>query len=163
MSALGFASWWLDVENKRRDRLRARGMLPAPTPKYELWGHWLRHPAITAQARRLAKAHPQLGLSGSLEAALLVRHRERRNAALAAALRTRIRAAAGKRMADIAALTYDMDEVARRLRADADYTGLTALLGRELTAEYLNASPWRSSRTRGPSHAQPTHPHVAAD
>jgi hypothetical protein len=137
MSVLGFVSWWLDVENKRRDRLRARGLLPAPTPKYELWGHWIRHPMITAQARGLAKAHPQLGLYGSLEAALIVRRREQRDAALADALRTRIRAAAGKKMAAIAVLTYDMDEVARRLRANADYDGLTALLGSELTAEHV--------------------------
>ncbi|SCL25912.1 hypothetical protein GA0070624_3201 [Micromonospora rhizosphaerae] len=137
MSVLGFVSWWVDVENKRRDRLRARGLLPAPTPRYELWGHWIRHPMITAQARGFAKAYPQLGLYGSLQAALIVRRRERRDAALADVLRARIRAAAGKKMADIAVLTYDMDEVARRLRANADYEGLTALLGSELTAEHV--------------------------
>ncbi|GAA4259984.1 hypothetical protein [Dactylosporangium darangshiense] len=136
MSALGFVSWWLDVENKRRDRLRAKGLLPAPTPKYEL-SHWIRHPMITAQARGLAKAHPQLGLYGSLQAARIIRRREQRDAALADALRTRIRAAAGKQMADIAVLTYDMDEVAHRLRTNADYDGLTALLGSELTAEHM--------------------------
>jgi hypothetical protein len=32
MSALGFVAWWLDVENKRRDRLRAQGRLAAATP-----------------------------------------------------------------------------------------------------------------------------------
>jgi hypothetical protein len=135
MSTLGFVSWWLDTENKRRDRLRSRGLLPAPTPKYELWGHWVRHPMITAQARSLAKTYPQLGLYGSLEAALIIRRRERRNAALGDALRSRIRAARGKKMANIAILTFDMDEVARRLRANADYDGLTALLSSELTAE----------------------------
>ncbi|GLL08025.1 hypothetical protein [Dactylosporangium matsuzakiense] len=134
MSLLGFVSWWLDVENKRRDRLRARGMLPAPPPHYHLLSHWLRHPLLTAQARRLAETHPRLGRNGSLEAAHIVRRRRRRNAALEAALHTRIRAAVGRRMADIAALTYDMDEVARRVRADADYDGLTALLTSELTA-----------------------------
>ncbi|ROO60366.1 hypothetical protein EDC02_2229 [Micromonospora sp. Llam0] len=137
MSVLGFVGWWVDVENKRRDRLRARGLLPAPTPRYELWAHWVRHPLITAQARGFAKAYPQLGLYGSLHAALIVRSRERRDAALADVLRARIRAAAGKRMADIAVLTYDMDEVARRLRANADYDGLTGLLGAELTAEHV--------------------------
>ncbi|GAA1883965.1 hypothetical protein [Asanoa iriomotensis] len=137
MSVLGFVSWWLDVEAKRRDRLRARGLLPAPTPKYELLAHWTRHPLLTAQGRALAKAYPQLGLYGSLEAALIVRRRNRRDSALADALRSRIRTAAGKQMADIAVLTYDMDEVARRLRASADYDGLTALLGAELTAEHV--------------------------
>src|SRR6266511_2753998 len=135
MSVLGFLAWWLDVENKRRDRLRARGQLAAATPSYELWGHWLRHPVVTRRARGFAKAYPQLGLYGSLEATLITMRREKRNAALADALRTRIRAAVGKDMADIAVLTFDMDEVASRLRDGADYDGLTALLGSELTAE----------------------------
>ncbi|WP_433221842.1 hypothetical protein ACQP00_21830 [Dactylosporangium sp. CS-047395] len=137
MSILGFASWWLDVENKRRDRLRARGMLPPPTPRYDLWGHWIRHPVTTSLARRLARTYPQLGLSGSLEAALLVRRGERRDAALTDALRTRIRAAAGRTMADIAVLTYDLGEVAHRLRATADYDGLTAVLASELTIDRM--------------------------
>jgi hypothetical protein len=137
MSVLGFASWWLDVEAKRRDRLRVRGLLPPPPPRYALWGHWLRHPIITAQARNLARAHPQLGLYGSLQAALIVHRREQRNAALADALEIRIRHAVGRKMAHIAVLTYDMDEIARRLRANADYDGLTTLLGSELTAEHV--------------------------
>ncbi|GIF69339.1 hypothetical protein Ais01nite_73740 [Asanoa ishikariensis] len=137
MSLLGFVSWWVDVENKRRDRLRARGLLPAMTPRYQLWAHWVRHPMITAQARSLATAYPRLGLHGSLEAAQVVRRQHQRDAALAEVLRSRIRAAAGKKMAEIAVLTYDMDEVARRLRATADYDGLAALLATELTAEQL--------------------------
>ncbi len=137
MSALGFLAWWLDVENKRRDRLRARGQLAAATPSYELWGHWLRHPFVTRRARGFARAYPQLGLYGSLEAALITMRREKRNAALADALHARIRAAVSKDMADIAVLTYDMDDVAHRLRAGADIAGLTALVGSELTAERM--------------------------
>jgi len=135
MSVLGFVAWWLDVENKRRDRLRARGLLAAATPAYEMWSHWLRHPLITNRARGFAKAYPQLGLYGSLEAAVITMRREKRNTALAEALRARIRAAVGRDLADIAVLTFDMDEVASRLRSGADYDGLTALLGSELTAE----------------------------
>jgi len=135
MSVLGFLAWWLDVENKRRDRLRARGQLAAATPGYELWAHWVCHPRVTRRARGFAKAYPQLGLYGSLEAALITLRRQKRNAALADALRRRIRHAVGTDLADIAVLTFDMDEVAHRLRAGADYDGLTALLGSELTAE----------------------------
>jgi hypothetical protein len=135
MSVLGFLAWWLDVENKRRDRLRARGQLAGATPSYELWGHWVRHPVLTRRARDLARAYPQLGLHGSLQAAVITMRRERRNAALADALHRRIRVAVSKDMADIAVLTYDMDKVAGRLRDRADYDGLTALLGSELTAE----------------------------
>lgn len=137
MSVLGFLSWWLDVENKRRDRLRCHGLLPPPTPKYELWAHWAHHPVITGQGRRLAKAHPQLGLYGSLRAAHIVRRRAQRDTALTQALRARIRDAAGKDLTRVAVLTYDMDEVARRLQAAADYDGLTALLASELTAEHI--------------------------
>jgi len=137
MSALGFAAWWLDAENKRRDRLRAHGQLAATTPSYELCGHWLRHPVITRRARSLAKAHPQLGLYGSLEAATADIRRHKRNAALTAALRKRIRAAVDPDMAQIAVLTFDLDQVAQRLRHHADYDGLSALLGAELTAERI--------------------------
>lgn len=137
MSSLGFVSWWIDVENQRRDRLRARGQLPPPTPKYELWGHSIRHPIVTARARSLAKAHPELGLYGSLEAALIVRRRERRNTALADVLRERIRNAVGDDLAAIATSTFDVEEIARRLSADPDYDGFTALLATELTAERI--------------------------
>ncbi|MEV4515636.1 hypothetical protein AB0K00_42630 [Dactylosporangium sp. NPDC049525] len=141
MSGLGFVSWWIDVENQRRDRLRARGQLPPPAPRYELWGHTIRHPIITARARSLAKAHPELGLYGSLEAALIVRRRELRNAALADVLRARIRNAVGDDLAAIATSTFDVDEIARRLSADPDYDGFTALLATELTAERILQGP----------------------
>ncbi|GIF47538.1 hypothetical protein DFJ67_7012 [Asanoa ferruginea] len=137
MSVLGFVSWWIDVENKRRDLLRVRGLLPAPSPRYQAWAHWIRHPMITAQARSLSRAYPQLGLYGSLEAALITRRQQRRDAALSEVLRARIHAAAGKQIADIAVLTYDMDEVTRRLRATADYDSLTALVANELAAERI--------------------------
>src|SRR5262249_13762704 len=104
MSVLGFLAWWLDVENKRRDRLRARGQLAAAAPSYELCGHWLRHPFVTRRARGFAKAYPQLGLYGSLEAALVTMRRERRNTALAEALRKRIPSAVGRDSADIPVL-----------------------------------------------------------
>ncbi|GAA4474189.1 AfsR/SARP family transcriptional regulator [Phytohabitans houttuyneae] len=135
MSALGFAAWWLDGENKRRDRLRAHGQLAAATPTYDLFSHRLRHPTLTRRARQLAKAHPQLGLYGSLEAAVATLRRDKRNAALTAALRKRIRAAVDADMAQIAVLTFDLDQVADRLRRDADCDGLTALLASDLTAE----------------------------
>jgi len=133
MSGLGFISWWIDVESKRRDRLRAHGMTAEPPPRYGPWC-WIRHPALTAQARALALRHPQLGRTGSLQAAQLGMRRHRRNTALAAALQARIRDAVGPDLARIAVLTYDMNEVARRLQQTADYDGLTALLGADLTA-----------------------------
>jgi hypothetical protein len=138
MSTLGFLSWWIDVENKRRDRLRARGLLPPPTPRYRLWMHWARNPALTAQARSLAAAHPQLGLYGSLEAARILRRRSRCDTALARALRTRIRAIVDDELTDVALLTYDLHEVARRIRTAADYDALTTLLTDDLTGQLLS-------------------------
>jgi hypothetical protein len=134
MSFLGFVAFMTDMENKRRDRLRAKGQLGATTPAYELWGHWVRHPLMTRRAKGFAKAYPQLGLYGSLEAALIVTRQEKRNTALAEALQKRLKKTVGKDMAEIAILTYDMDEVAERLRAGADYDGLTAILADELSA-----------------------------
>lgn len=165
MSGLGFASWWLDVENKRRDRLRAHGHLPPPSPKYELWSHWIRHPMLTIEARALAKAHPALGVYGSLRGAVILRRQHRRNSALAGALRTRIRTAVGRDLADIAVLTLDLDEVARRLRATADYDGLTAMLGSELTAEQLLAKRHGRASEAADAHdvAREDHRGVVAD
>jgi hypothetical protein len=168
MSVLGFASWWLDVETKRRDRLRACGQSPVPAPTYQLWAHWIRHPLITARARSLAKVHPQLGLYGSLEAAVSIRRREQRDAALAHALRQRIRGSVGTTMARIAVLTYDLDDVAQRLHAAADYDGLTALLASELTADHLlqgrddqAAEAARAWLNRNHPRPQPTPPTAA--
>lgn len=153
MSGLGFVSWWIDVENQRRDRLRARGQLPPPTPKYELWAHSMRHPIVTARARSLAKMYPELGLYGSLEAAVMVRKREQRNAALADVLRARIRGAVGDDLATVATLTFDIDEIARRLSAEPDYDAMTAVLATELTAERILQG--RNDRLTGAIHDHP--------
>ena len=173
MSVLGAVTWWLDAENKRRDRLRAQGRLAAPTPDYELWGDWLRHPVLTSRARALAKAYPQLGLTGSREAALIVTHRHQRNTALASELGRRFRRAAGRRLARIAVLTFDLEQVAPRLRAGADYDGLTAVLLGELTPDRLlrgrddPAAPaargWLASRRRrAPAHTTGQEHHTAS-
>jgi hypothetical protein len=142
VSVLAFVSWAIDVGNKRRDRRRAAGKLAETTPEYELWEHWIKHPVITRRAKILAKTYPQLGTYGSLQGAMIVINREQRNDALTAALQKEIEAAHGKdgkRMARIAVLTYDMEQVARRLRDGADYDGLSALLGAQLTADRMLA------------------------
>src|SRR5262249_14146487 len=140
MSALGYAVWLMHTENQRRDRLRATGDLPPTTPAYELLGHWLCHPALTVRAKSLAKANPRLGLYQSREAARTERHTGRRNAAIAKVLHRKIRAAVDPTTADIAVAVYDLDTIAARLTAEADYPGLTALVAADLAPARL-ASP----------------------
>jgi hypothetical protein len=132
MSALGYLVWLMHTENQRRDRLRATGNLPPTTPAYEVAGHWLRHPLVTLRAKALAKANPGLGLYGSLDAAGAEVRRERRRAAIAKVLHRKIRTVVDPLTADIATATYDLDEVATRLAATADYDNLTALIGTDL-------------------------------
>lgn len=154
-TALGYTLWLFTSAARRRDTLREYDELPEQPPVYGAW-QWLRHPWITARAREMAKANPSLGLFKSLDQAAQTMRREKRNAALSAALRKRIKAATDPTMAHIAILTYDMDEVAVRLRDAADYDGLTGLLAQELTAErigggVLAGKPERSALSNGAS------------
>jgi hypothetical protein len=137
MSALGYLVWLMHTENQRRDRLRVKGDLPPTTPAYEVLGHVLRHPWLTARARSMAKADPRLGLYDSLAAARAEIRRERRQAAIAKVLHRKIKAAVDPRTADIAIAVYDLDEIAARLAAQADYDGLTALLAADLAPARL--------------------------
>lgn len=132
MSALGYLVWLMHTENQRRDRLRVKGDLPPTTPAYELGGHWLRHPWLTLRARAAAKSDPRLGLYDSLAFARAEVRREHRQTAIAKVLHRKIRAAVDPGTADIAAAVYDLDEIAVRLAASADYDGLTAILAADL-------------------------------
>lgn len=136
MSALGYLVWLDDSAARRRDALRRAGMLPPTPPVYGLV-RWLRHPWLTRRARQLALRDPALGLYGSLSAAAAAVRSERRQAAIATELRTMIAAAAGPTMATVAVNTFDMDEIARRLAAGADYDGLAARLAAQLTPAAL--------------------------
>lgn len=162
MSLLGYGTYLMSSENKRRDRLRAKGQMEAPAPVYGLF-QWLTHPWLTRRARLLAMAsaakraaeinlardrneHPAistevLGRMASLAAAREQVRAERREAGLAKAVEERIEKTAGKGMAKIAVATYDMEEIAKRLKRTADYDGIAALLGRELTADKLAGIP----------------------
>lgn len=147
MSALGYLVWLMHTENQRRDRLRAKGDLPPTAPAYGAW-RWIRHPGRTARARAFALADPTLGLYGSLKAVEVVeeitrqrQERRRREAAIATVLQRKIAASADPRAAEIAITVYDLDEIARRLAASADYDGLTALVAADLIPARLLADP----------------------
>ncbi|MEU6022587.1 hypothetical protein [Micromonospora sp. NPDC047134] len=136
MSALGYLVWLMHAGNQRRDRLRATGNLPPTPPAYEVLAHWIRHPLLTTRARAIAKAGG-LDLYESLDAARTVTARRRRDAAIATVLHRRIRAAVDPSIADIAVRVYDLDEIAARLAATADYHGLTTLLAADLAPERI--------------------------
>ncbi|SCL17715.1 hypothetical protein [Micromonospora inyonensis] len=136
MSALGYLVWLMHAGNQRRDRLRATGDLPPTPPAYELFAHWMRHPVITSRARAIAKAEG-LDLYESLETARATIARERRDAAIAAVLHRKIRAAVDTTTADIAVQVYDLNEIAARLAATADYHALTTLLATDLAPERI--------------------------
>lgn len=137
MSALGYLVWLTHTENQRRDRLRAKGDLPPTTPAYEVVGHWLRHPWLTRRAKSLAKANPRLGLYESLDAARAEVRRERRQSAISKVLHRKIRSAVDPTTADIAVAVYDLDEIADRLAAGADYDGLTSMIAADLAPERI--------------------------
>lgn len=147
MSALGYLVWLMHAGNQRRDRLRATGDLPPTPPAYEVFGHWIRHPVITARARAIAKADA-LDLYESLKAARTAIATERRQAAIATVLHRKVRAAVDPTTADIAVRVYDLDEIAARLAATADYHGLTMLLAADLTPERIAAAPRAGRRRR---------------
>lgn len=145
MSALGYLVWLMHAGNQRRDRLRVTGGLPPTPPAYEVFGHWICHPVITSQARSIAKADG-LDLYESLTAARTAIARRQRDAAIAKVLHRKIRAAVDPTTADIAVQVYDLDEIAVRLAATADYNGLTTLLAADLAPERIMTT--HSSRHR---------------
>lgn len=145
MSALGYLVWLMSAGNARRDRLRAKGDLPPTAPVYGWW-RWLRRPAQTAQARALALAGG-LDLYASLDAARRAREAEqeaarqrRRQAAISDVLRRKIAASADRATAEIAVTVFDLDEIAARLAAGADYDGLTRLIAADLDPGRLLAT-----------------------
>jgi hypothetical protein len=132
-SALGYAVWLTHTENQRRDRLRAKGKLPPTTPAYELWEHWIKHPLLTSRAKSLAKADFRLGLYESIEAARAAVRAERRNKAIASIMRRRVRVhAPNPEAGELAVNSYEMDQVAAAIVAQANYAALAAVVASDL-------------------------------
>jgi hypothetical protein len=132
MSALGYCVWLITAGARRRDALRADNMLPPVAPVYGLV-RWVTHPYATHQARALALRDPELGLYGSIAAVHDAARRDARLKAIAHLLKAKIERQIGKDEAAIAVHTYDMDRIAAGLADAADYDGLVALLGANLT------------------------------
>lgn len=138
VSALAYTTWLINSADRRRDALRAAGQLPPPAPVYGVV-QWVRHPWLTRRARRLALQDPSLGLYGSLGAARDQVRAEARQRALAALLRRRLSEGRDPLGAEIAVAVYDLDEIALRLAASADYEALTALLAADVAPAVVTA------------------------
>jgi hypothetical protein len=156
MSALGYITFLIDAEADRRDALRDKGLLAEVPPAYGLV-QWLREPGITRRARVLAQERAALRLEAqrrwdngenvkvparldalaSLAAARRERDDRQRRDAIATVLRRKIRKQVDRDTADIAVAVYDLDEIAARLTARADYGVLTDLVGADLAPARL--------------------------
>ncbi len=123
----------------------ACGDLPPTAPVYGWWS-WLAHPALTRRARALALADPTLGLYGSLTASRTAVRVQRRQTAIAGLLRRKLAQGRDPLAAQIAVTVYDLDEIAARLAAGADYTGLTALIAADLNPARLTGPAGATDR-----------------
>jgi hypothetical protein len=150
MSALGYTVWTIQSGARRRDQLRATGKLQHTPPAYSMLS-WLTHPVTTTRARHIALANPTLGTVDSLTAAHTEQHIQRQRAAIAAVLHRKLRATVDPGTADLVTAVYDLDEIAERLRASADYPGLTALVAADLPPSNLTpTSPLATDQSSGP-------------
>jgi hypothetical protein len=145
MSALGYGVWLINAGDRRRDQLRAERKLPPTAPSYGLV-QWLRQPWITRRARMLALVDPDLGLYGSLDAARAAIRVERRNAAITRVLDRMLTEDREALYAELAVNIYDLDAIAVRIAATADYDGLAARIAAHLTPDRL---------TRGQTDTEP--------
>jgi hypothetical protein len=139
MSGLGFLVWVMSTEHRRRDRLRALGLMADLPPKYEFVTHWLRHPWVTLRARSIAKMSPGLGMVKSLGLAHEAMRRDRRLRGIQRVIKRKIRKAVDPITADIAINAIDPDRVAAEIMRRADYAGFTDLIMYDLQPDRIAA------------------------
>jgi hypothetical protein len=115
LGIFAYSVWLLHTSGRRRDALRAAGMLRTTAPAYGLL-QWKREPTITWRARALAIDHGY-GLVQSLAVARTQLAAETRRAALATHIEAKIRARHQQDpiLAAIAATTTPIDDIAQEL------------------------------------------------
>lgn len=137
LSGSAYLLWLLHGAARRRDALRAAGLLDTTTPVYGVWRR-LRHPVWCARAAELARAQG-LGLHESLAEALRRMRAEKRRPAIARAVERVVRADhADPLMAEIASATLDLDRIAEVLERRADYDGWAERLAAALDPRPAN-------------------------
>jgi hypothetical protein len=153
-SGSAYLLWMLHASARRRDALRAAGLLNRVSPTYG-WYRWLPllgRPGwrITHRARELA-IERGLGLHESLMAAERELRGQARRPAIAAAVKAVVKANhPDPLMAEIAVRTLDHDRIAVELEAAADYAGWARRLAAAVSA---SPPPARSG------HQPDTEPH----
>jgi len=130
-SLAGYAVWTLHSNARRRDALRAADRLAAQPPVFGL-AAWLRSPKTVWRARQLATADTSLSVHTAIAQARTELATEKRQRAIAAALRRKLARSLDATSADIAMVSYDLDEVAARLAKTVDYGRLTGLLAADI-------------------------------
>ena len=145
-SLAGYAVWTLHSNARRRDALRAAGRLAAQPPVFGV-AAWLRSPKVVWRARQLATAEPSLSVHAAIAQARTELATEARQRAIAAALRRKLSRSLDATSADIAMVSYDLDEVAARLAASVDYGRLTGLLAADIHADRIAAGERGKRRT----------------
>lgn len=132
LGIFAYCVWLLHTSARRRDALRACGMLRNIAPAYGLL-QWKREPAVTWRARALAIDHGY-GLVQSLTAARAQLAAEARRAALATHIEAKIRARHEQDpiLASIAATTTPIDDVAQELIDMIDAHGWALVINAEI-------------------------------
>lgn len=147
-SLAGYAVWTLHTNARRRDALRNAGRLAAQPPVFG-FAVWLRAPKVVWRARQLAIADPGLTVTGALTQARTDLTTEARQKAIAAALRRKLAKSLDPASADIAMVSYDLDEVAARLAKTVDYGRLTGLLAADIHPDRI--ADGRNNKRRTPT------------
>lgn len=151
-SLAGYAVWTLHSNARRRDALRAAGRLAAQPPVFGV-AAWLRSPKVVWRARQLATADPSLSVHTAIAQARTELATEARQRAIAAALRRKLSRSLDATSADIAMVSYDLDEVAARLARSVDYGRLTGLLAADIHADRIAAGNGKRRTASAPTEA----------
>lgn len=160
ISVLAYLVYVALTEFKRRDRQRLLGHGKPVIPTYELVGHYLTHPWLTARARSTAKriieAGGQVGRYESFEMARTAALLDRRNRVLTRRLRRNLGNAGA-----LAESVYDSDVIAARMRSKADNGAVADRLMDELGIERIAGAANRPT-VRRPSNRPPAEPSTDA-
>jgi hypothetical protein len=156
LGIFAYSVWLLHTSARRRDALRACGMLRRTAPAYGLL-QWKREPAVTWRARALAIDHGY-GLVESLSTARAQLAAQARRAALATHIEAKIRARHEQDpiLASIAATTTPIDDVAQQLIDMIDAHGWALVINAEIQPPSPAIPPTAS--TAQPDNAEDHHP-----
>jgi hypothetical protein len=149
LGSFAYTVWLLHSAARRRDALRAAGVMATTAPVYGI-ARWVRSYTLTRLARDLALQHGY-GLFASLDAARQHLRDQTRNAALLAQVKRYVTEQhADPILASIAVTGIDTDALAAKIRTGIDVDALAATI---LT--HLNPAPPAQQPTASPAVSGP--------